>query len=148
MKKILIITALSLPLGVFAQGNNVNPQVQNMPHGNQLQNTNYYDNINDNNNPIQANISNQQANPPIQQSFFGSGTNDNTNGKVRCKDCEAVKAALKAVHHSPAGIHKRSPWRIKKRLKKIPGKINLRMQKIFSHKKKVRTTYETCFKWH
>ena len=147
MKTLIIITALTLPLGVFAQSNNINPQVQ-------IQNVNYYDNINDDNNSIQTNIQNQQANPPAQMqqesqgsSFWGTGTNDNTSEKVHCKDCDAVKAALKASR-ATSGAHHGNSFNIKKWGSKFAGRMNMKMKKLFTHRQKVRTNYEVCFNWH
>ena len=146
MKTLLILSALALPLGTFAQVNNVNPQAQ-------MQNSNYYDqlDINDDNSNIQTNPGNAQANPPaqVQQkssgSFFGSNENDNSQGKVHCKDCDAVKKALRA---SQTSSHHRNPFNMKKWGNKFSARMNMKMKKIFAHRKKIKTSYEVCFNWH
>ncbi len=146
MKPLLIISTLTLPLGVFAQGNIVNTQVK-------TQNVNYYDqvDINNDNNPIQTNLENQRVNPPAQQqssgSFWGTGTSDNTNERVHCKDCDAVKAALKASRSS-SGTHHGNSFNMKKWGNKFAGRMNMKMKKLFAHRQKVKTNYEVCFNWH
>ena len=71
MKNFFLVSAIILPLGIFAQVNNVNPQAQNINYYNQIdENNNSLGNssgkINDDKNSIQTNIINQQANPPMQ----------------------------------------------------------------------------------
>ena len=129
MKSLLILTTLSLPLGVFAQGNNANPQAQ-------MQTVNYYNNL-------EMNTDNQAT-----ENFPGSGSSDNTNGKVRCKDCDAVKKALAAAHASPKASHHSNFWRMQRWSKKISGRMDVKMKRLFVHHKKFKTTYETCFNWH
>ena len=143
---LLFISTLALPLGLFAQGN-ANPQAQ-------MQNVNFYvqgntvNSFNDNN-QIQTNLSEQQENPPVQQqkssgNFFGSG--DNSSDPAYCKDCEAVKAALKAAH-STSGVRHARHRGIKTWGNKFSDRMNLKMKKVFGHKYKVKTTYSVCFNW-
>jgi hypothetical protein len=144
MKSLLIIIALTLPLGVFAQGNIVNAQMQ-------AQNVNYYDNINDDNNPIQTNIANQQANPPAQEQSSGNsfGSEENNQTKTTgCKDCDAVKKALAAAHASSGARHHQRSFGMKRWAKTFAGRMDMKMKKVFAHRKKIRTSYEFCFNWH
>ena len=147
MKTILLLSTLTLPLGLSAQGN-ANPQAQ-------IQNVNFYvqgntDNSLNDNNPIQTNLDYQQENPQVQQqksfgNFFGS--EDNSSDPAYCKDCEAVKAALKAAH-STSGVRHARHRGIKTWGNKFSGRMNLKMKKMFARTHKVRTSYETCFNWH
>ena len=147
MKKILFITILALPLGIFAQENNANPQVK-------IQTANYFGELNNANDIIQADIGNQQAAAPAQAqqssgNFFGSEESDNSQAKstAGCKDCDAVKAAVKASHaaskHKHRNIFSVNAWR-----KKASARTNLKMRKIFAHKRKIKCNYEVCFNWH
>ena len=162
MKNFLIISALTLPIGIFAQGPNTNIQIN--PQA-QSQNINYYDQINDNNNslgnanakindainPIQLNIGNfqQQANPPVQEqqqssgSFFGSNSNDNKP----CDDCDEVKQAIKASKNYSSGMSYGKSFSMKKWTKKISGKADMKLRKMMAQKKKVKTSFDCCFNW-
>lgn len=160
MKNFLIITALTHPFGIFAQGPNTNinppPQSQNVNYinlidenNNSLGNTSYI--INDDINPIQTNLGNQQANPPaeVQQqatqgSFFGS---ENNNEKP-CNDCDEVKTAIKASHYFSSGVHHSKSVNMKQWSKKVSGKMHMKMRKTFSRSRKVKTNYAICFNWH
>jgi len=152
MKNLLIIVALALPIGIFAQGPNTNI---NPPPQIQMQNVNYMNQIdinNDNNiNIIQTNLGNQQANPPaeVQQqatqgSFFGS---ENNNEKP-CTDCDEVKTAIKASHYFSSGVHHSKSVNMKQWSKKVSGKMHMKMRKTFSRSRKVKTNYAICFNWH
>ena len=166
MKKFFLLTTITLPLGIFAQGanTNINPPTHAQEEQ-QAQNINYYNKIDENNNSlgnasnginndinlIQTNIGNyqQQANPPAQQqsslgNIFGLNDNDNTQGKVKCKDCEEVKQAIKASHAPSSGsYHKKSKdWK-----KIFSGRMHMKMKKIFARKHKVKTSYSVCFNW-
>lgn len=161
----LTITALTLPIGMFAQGPNTNIQ-NNPPSQVQMQNINYYNQIDDNNNslgnasiinddenPIQTNLGNdfhQQGNPPAQEqqqfslgNIFGSNANDNKP----CTDCDEVKKAIKISHASSGGSHHRKSFSVKKWGKKISYNTNLKMKKIFAKKYKAKTTFASCFNW-
>ena len=164
MKKLFLLSAITLPLGIFAQVNNINPPPQS-----QMQNVNYYDQLDNNNslgnasginndiNPIQTNIGNfqQQANPPaqVQQkkesgSIFGSEENDNSQGKVKCKDCEEVKKAIASAHASSGVSHHRKSFSVRQWSNRFSGRMNMKMKKMFAHKHKVKTSYAMCFNWH
>ena len=144
---LLLLSTLTLPFGLSAQGN-ANPQVQ-------MQNVNFYvqgntDNSINDNNQIQTNLIEQQENPPAQQQKSSGnvfGSEDNSSDQANCKDCEAVKKALKAAHSS-SGIHHSKHRGIKTWGTKFSGRMNLKMKKVFAHRHKVRTSYETCFNWH
>ncbi len=155
MKNFLLLSAPTLPIGMFAQGPNTN---NNPPLQVQIQNINYYDQINDNNinndiNPIQTNLGNnfqQQANPPAQEeeqqssgSFFGSNTNNNKP----CDDCDEVKQAIKISHASSGGSHHRKSFSMKKWSRTFSGKMNLKMKKMFAKKYKTKTSFAACFNW-
>ena len=162
MKKFFLLATFILPFGVFAQTNNINPQVQ-------MQNANYYNQIDDSNNslgnasneinkdanPIQTNLGNfKQTNPPAQvqqqqssESVFGLNEKDNNHEKVYCKDCEAVKKALAAAHASSGASHRGKAFSMNQWSKKISGSMYMKMRKTFAHHKKVKTSYEICFNW-
>jgi len=151
MKFLLIITALTLSLGMFAQGpsTNYNPPAQ----ASQMQFSNYNNQIDINNyiNPVQTNLGNQQANPPaqVQQQTSGSifGSEENNQVKTtKCKDCDAIKKAIRESHAS-SGSHYRTSFNIKKWGNKFSGRMRMKMQKMFAHRKKIRTNYEICFNW-
>ena len=164
MKTLLTITTFSLPLGIFAQGNHLEinppPQAQNINYYNQIDENNLLGNasgINNDINPIQTNIGNfqQQANPPaqVQQkkesgSIFGSEENDNSQDKVKCKDCEEVKKAIAAAHSSSGANHHRKSFNIKQWSHQFAGRINMKMKKVFAHHRKIKSNYEVCFNWH
>lgn len=161
---LLLLVSLSLPVRIFAQGNgNANPQMQ-------IQNLNYYDQIDNNNslgnnsnkknddiNPIQTNLGNLQANPSAQEqqqksqeSVFGSETNDNVQEKTKCKDCDAVHKAMKAAAHSSSAPSTRGhgkTFSFNGWLKKISGRMDIKIKKIFSHQRKFKTNYEVCYNW-
>ncbi|MBI3501513.1 MAG: hypothetical protein HY063_06945 [Bacteroidetes bacterium] len=151
MKNLFLISILVLPIGIFAQSNgNGNQQIQ-------MQNVNYYDQIDINNNDaIQTNLGNfsQQANPPaqVQQqkssgSIFGSEENNETP-KSYCKDCDAVHKALAAAHASSAsGTHHRKTSGFKKWCEKFSYNTSLKMKKMFARKYRAKTSYEICFNW-
>ena len=164
MKKFFLLTTIALPLGIFAQVNNINPPPQS-----QMQNVNYYDQLDNNNslgnasginndiNPIQTNIGNfqQQANPPaqVQQkkesgSIFGSEENDNSQVNVKCKDCEEVKKAIAAAHSSSGASHHRKSFSMKQWSHQFAGRTNMKMKKVFAHHRKIKSNYEVCFNWH
>ena len=162
MKNFFLVSAMILPLGIFAQVNNVNPppQAQNVNYYDQLDNNNSLGNasgINNDINPIQTNIGNfqQQANPPaqVQQkkesgSIFGSEENDNSQNKVKCKDCEEVKKAIAAAHSSSGVSHHRKSFSVKQWSNRFSGRMNMKMKKMFAHEYKVKTSYAMCFNWH
>jgi hypothetical protein len=159
MKNLLLITALTLPLGVFAQGNtNINPQVQ-------IQNVNYFNQIEIHNDldSIQTHTGNQQANPPVQDQQFaeadppsggqssGNVFSSDENNKPKttgCKDCDAVKQALKASQASSSGSQHKKYYSIKQWSKIVEGKMNLKMKKVFANRYRARTSYAICFNWH
>lgn len=152
MKNFLIITALTLLLGMTAKGQNT---TINLPAQTpQMQNVNYYDQVDINNdiNPVQTNIGNQQANPPaqVQQqqssgSFFGAEKNkqEKTTG---CKDCDAVKKAIKESHASSVHSYGGS-FSIKKWGNKFSARMHMKIKKMFAHRKKIKTSYDICFNW-
>lgn len=165
MKKFLIISALTLPMGIFAQGNfQINPPPQ------QAQTINYYNQIDDNNNslentssinddenPIQTNIAIQQkANPHAEQqgvslgNFFSSSGNDGAQQNKPCTDCDEVKQAIKASHAAAASSgnsHHRKSLGMKKWGKKFSYNTNLKIKKMFAKKYKAKTTFASCFSW-
>lgn len=151
MKNLLIISALSFPLGIFAQGNgNANPQVQ-------MQNVNYYNLINNDENIndklIQTNIYVQQANPPAQEqqgSSLGNifGSNEDVQQEKPCTDCDEVKKAIKLSYASSGGSYHRKSFSMKKWSRTFSGKMNMKMKKMFAKKYKVKTSYSLCFNWH
>lgn len=144
MNKIILIL-LALPCRIFAQENYASPQVA-------IQTANYFGELNNANNIIQADQKNQQAVPPaqVQQSsgnFFGSEERDNSQAKstAGCKDCDEVKKAIKEAHLSSGSHHKKS-YGIKKWSRAFSSRM--KMKKIFARKYKVKTTYAICFNWH
>ena len=154
MKNFLIITALTLPIGIFAQGPNTN---NNPPAQVQTQNINFFlinndDNINDNK-AIQTNPGNfqQQVKIPAQgvpQSGWNPfGSVENNNDKP-CNDCDEVKQAINASHASSGGSYNRKSFSMKKWSKTFSGKMKMKMKKTFAKKYKVKTTYSLCFNWH
>jgi len=162
MKNFLIITTLTLPIGIFAQGPNTHIQI-NPPA--QAQNINYYDQIDNNNslgnasnvinndiNPIQTNIAiQQQVNIPAQsvpQSGWNPfGSVENNNDKP-CTDCDEVKQAIKASHASSGSSYHKKSFSMKKKLRIFSGRMNMKMKKIFAKKYKAKTSYAICFNWH
>ncbi len=152
MKNVLLITALTLPIGIFAQGPNVNI---NLPVQSQMQNTNYFNqiDINNDNNPIQTNLGNQQMNPSAQVkqqstgNIFGSEEN-NKSKTTECKDCDAVKKALKASYASSSGTRHNKSYSIQQWSRMMEGKINIKMKKVFGRRYKSKTSYAVCFNWH
>jgi len=165
MKKFFLLSAIALPIGLFAQGPNNNPpqqvqQIQTINYINQtIENNNpdesFANKINNDKNPLQINILNsQQANPPaqVQQqqssgSFFGSDENETNKVKTTgCKDCDAVKKALAASHASSGGHHGKS-FNLQQWSKTISGKIYMKTRKTFARHKKIKTSYEICFHW-
>ena len=112
MKNFLIITALILPIGMFAQGLNTNfsPPAQ----VSQMQNANYYDQV----------------------------ENDSVHKKTPCNDCDEVKDVIKANRSSSGS----KSFGMKKWINKFPARMNRKIKKVFSHRKKVRTNYEICKK--
>ncbi|MBI4945531.1 MAG: hypothetical protein HY840_03915 [Bacteroidetes bacterium] len=116
MKSILATIILVLPLSIFAQGPNAN------------------------------------INPPSQEqqqsseSFLGSNSNKTDKETTECKDCEAVKKALKESRVSFEHHHRKS-FSIKKWTTKFLGRMNMK-KKMFVHRKKIRTNYEICFNWN
>lgn len=144
MKNFLIITALTFPIGIFAQGStNANLQMQ-------MQNVNYYNNINDDTNPVEVNTAiQQQVNPPIQeqqQSSIGNIFGSDLNNNKPCTDCDEVKAAIK-VSYSSSGISHGKTFSMKKWTKKISGKADMKLRKMMAQKKKVKTSFDCCFNW-
>ena len=164
MKNFFLVSAMILPLGIFAQVNhpeiNPPPQAQNVNYYDQLDNNNSLGNasgINNDINPIQTNIGNfqQQANPPMQiqqqkssGSIFGSEENDNSQVNVKCKDCDEVKKAIAAAHSSSGSNHRGKSFGIKQWSHQFAGRTNMKMKKMFAHKYKVKTSYAMCFNWH
>ncbi|MBI4930923.1 MAG: hypothetical protein HY841_09190 [Bacteroidetes bacterium] len=159
----LLLTALALPIGIFAQGPNTNinppPQIQNVNYINLIdENNNSLGNasgkINDDINPIQTNIAiQQQANPPaqVQQQSSGSifGSEDNNQSKTTgCNDCDAVKQAIKASHASSGGNYHKKSFGMKRWSRTFSGKMNMKMKKMFTKKYKAKTSYALCFNWH
>ena len=164
MRKLFLLSAITFPTGVFAQGpnTNVNPPAQ----ASQMENVNYYNKIDENNfslgnapgdinddaNPIQTNIAMQAATTPAQQekesgsNFLNSEENDNSQGKVKCKDCEEVKKAIAAAHSS-SGTHHRKSGGMKKWGKKFSYNTQTKMKRLFAKKYKVKTTFASCFSW-
>jgi len=148
----------------FAQGPNTNinppPQIQNVNYINLIdENNNSLGNasnkINDDVNLIQTNIAiQQQANPPVQVqqqqssgSIFGSEEN-NQSKTTGCKDCDAVKQALKASHISSGTGYQKKSLGIKQWSRTFSGRMYMKMKKTFAHHRKIRTSYEVCFNWH
>ncbi len=160
MKKVFLLATIMIPLGIFAQENgNLNPQVQ-------IQNVNYYNQIDDNNNSLgnvsnkinddvtQTNIAVQQANPPAQQqgsslgNIFSSSENENQQTKKPyCKDCEEVKKAIAAAHSSSESSHNKKSFSIRKWADKFSFNMNAKMKKMFARKYKAHTSFEVCFNW-
>ena len=155
----LLLLTLILPLGLFAQGTNtiINPpaqvQMQNINFSNEINTDN---NINDDNQATQVNVEDQQANPPAQAqhsalgNLFGSNSEDNdpqakTTG---CKDCDAVKNALRSARSSSGASHRGRSMGIKRWSKTFSGKLNMKMRKAFTRTHKVKTSYAICFNWH
>lgn len=146
MKSLLIITSLFVTLSVaeaFAQGPNTNA-AQNLRVQNQIQNINNdEETVNFDNNIIRVNLENQ---PPVQQGR-GSLENNVVSGNSKpCTDCDKVKQAIKLSHVSSGERHKKS-FSMKKWSRKMEGRMNLKMKKIFSHKTKIRTNFGICFNW-
>lgn len=171
MKPLLLISILIFSIRTFGQFTihanqfvmpNSNPSAQ------QAQNINYYNQVDDNNNsfgnassindgenPVQTNISNQQkTNPAAEQqgislgNFFGSDGNDDAQQNKPCTDCDEVKQAIKASHVSSGeGYHKKS-FSMRRWSKTFSGKVNMKMKKTFARKYKAKTSYALCFNWH
>jgi hypothetical protein len=163
MKKVFALISLTLPFGMFAQGNfNINPppQAQNVNYYNQIDETNNslgntQGKMNDDINPVQTNIAVQTANPPTQQgsqsgeNFSGTGQNDNVqNKKPYCKECEEVKKAIAAAHASSGSSHHKKSPSLKKWGERFSYNTNVKMKKLFARKYKAKTSYEICFLWH
>ena len=87
---------------------------------------------------------------------FAQGPNTNINPTAQsfvenekpCKDCDMVKQAIKAANTSSGGNHYKRSFGFKKWSKAFSGKMNLKLKKMFAHRKKLKTNYETCFNWH
>lgn len=143
MKNLLLLTALTFPIGIFAQGpnTNTNPPAQVQVQG---RNTNNYIQIN-----YDDNVVDQQANPPQQQSG-GRGPifSSNNSGSTPCTDCDNVKKAIKLSHASSgSGSHKKTPG-LKKGMKKFSGRMNIKMKKAFARRYKAKPNHAICFNWH
>jgi hypothetical protein len=92
-------------------------------------------------------------NPKVQvpqlssEDISGANQTDNSHAKTTgCKDCDAVKQAIKASHASSGHPHRKS-FSMKKWGNKLSGRMHMKMQKMLAHRKKIRTSYEICFDW-
>lgn len=143
MKKVLLLTILTLPLSLLAQGpnTNVNPAVQ----GVQSNKINYYIEINNDDNIIS-----QQANPPPpkqQGGGLGNLFGSNTGNEAPCTDCDKVKKAIKLSRSSSAGGNSKKAFSMKRWSKTFSGKVHMKMKKTFARKHRVRSNYSLCFNW-
>lgn len=146
MKNYFLISIMVFPIGIFAQGPNTsyNPP----PQAAQMQTVNYNQlTLNNDNIQMQANTGNQGWNPPVQvqqQQASGSIFGENENNSYN--DYSAVKEKFTTLHVSSASHHRKN-FTVKNRVNKFSGRMRMKMQKMFAHRKKIRTTYEVCFKW-
>ena len=64
-----------------------------------------------------------------------------------CKECEEIKAALRAEHNSQLHSGHHRAYRLKKWIRKGSGRIALKFKRHFSRTRPMKTTYEICFRW-
>lgn len=137
MKKVIVITVLTLPIAIFAQGQNKNVQLNSQM---QAHSVNYFIQVNNDD-------ATQQKNPSSSQqagwSIFGTENNKNKP----CSDCEEVNTAIKAAKTKPASSGKSNYKKSsgKKWGKRFAYNFNLKAKKMFSRKYKAKTTYSACF---
>jgi len=134
----LIISALTLSVGVFAQRSNtgINPQV------------NYSDQLSDNNFAQAKLPANDDA--QVQSQAAGGNPAFGISGKEKkpCDDCAEVKAAIKASKSiSSHGGYVGRKFSMSAWHQKVSGRTSMKLRKIFSRSRKVRTGYDICFNW-
>ena len=143
MRKIFLLVSVMATLPAIGQQQQTN--AENNPLGNiHILNDNLMNNI------IQAQVNvaevqeyNQQVSPG-SSSFFGSSENRESD----CKDCEAVKKALRDSHAASRGnphgkIYLRNGW-----YEKMNGRIHISWRKNFHRSYKAKTSYALCYNWH